>query len=58
MNISVKIETQISKEEFEKGTVPEVYTVVFKSKNEKSFLDISEKVRSYIRESFSPEVEK
>lgn len=58
MNISVKIETQISKEEFDKGIVPEIYTVVFKSKDEASFRDISDNVRAYIRESFSPEVEK
>ena len=58
MNISVKIETQISKEEFDKGIVPEAYTVVFKPKDEASFRDISDNVRAYIRENFSPEVEK
>lgn len=49
MNISIKIETQISKEEYEKGKMPEVYTTAFNAHSEDDFSSIVDYVREYSR---------
>lgn len=53
MNISVKVETQISKEEYEKGENPESYNIIVKAKDETSFHFIVDDIRASLRKNFS-----
>lgn len=50
MNISIKIETQVTKEEHEAGVNPESYVVVIKAKDKESFQFIVDEVRSALTE--------
>ncbi len=51
MNIVLKLETQLTKEEFEGGKVlPETYTVVIPKKENSDLVKIYEKIRRVINE--------